>query len=101
MKRTASGESGSKSKGSSTTKSASRRPAREASRVAAALCLRNGGNGDLEPGKLYRMLPDRKAAADGLLRVVDESGEDYLYPADFFAIVHVPAAAAKSLALVA
>ena len=66
--------------------------------VAAALCLKNGGCGDLEPRKLYRVLPDKKASAEGYLRVIDESGEDYLYPASYFAIVRIPAAAAKALA---
>jgi hypothetical protein len=42
-------------------------------------------------------LPDKKASAEGYLRVIDESGEDYLYPVDYFAIVRVPAAAAKAL----
>jgi hypothetical protein len=59
--------------------------------------MKNGGCGDLELRKVYRILPDKKAAAEGYLRVVDESGEDYLYPADHFAIVRVPAAAAKAL----
>ena len=39
---------------------------------------------DLEPRKLYRVLPDQAAAADGYLRVIDESGEDYLYRHDLF-----------------
>ncbi|HKQ54127.1 MAG TPA: hypothetical protein VJT74_17250 [Pyrinomonadaceae bacterium] len=34
--------------------------------------------------KIYRVLPDEAAAEDNYLRVVDESGEDYLYPADYF-----------------
>jgi hypothetical protein len=92
MKRTGSGGSGSKSNGSSTKKRASKQ-----SQVAAALCLKNGGCGDLELRKLYRILPDKKAGAEGYLRVIDESGEDYLYPANYFAVVRVPAAAAKAL----
>ena len=92
MKRTGSAGSGSRSNGSSTKKKSIKRP-----QVAAALCLRNEGCGDLEVRKLYRILPDKKAGAEGYLRVIDESGEDYLYPARFFAVVRVPAAAAKSL----
>lgn len=44
----------------------------------------------LEPRKIYRRLPDARAEADGLIRVVDESGEDYLYPARLFASINVP-----------
>lgn len=65
--------------------------------VAVALCVNNGGCGDLELRKLYRILPDKKAAGEGYLRVVDESGEDYLYPSDYFVLVRVPAEAAKKL----
>jgi hypothetical protein len=59
--------------------------------------LNNGGCGDLEPRKIYRILPDKKAAAEGLIRVVDDSGEDYLYPSKYFALVRVPAEAAKKI----
>ena len=55
------------------------------------LCLRNKGyEVSLERGKFYRVLPDRDAAAHGQLRVVDESGEDYLYPASFFVRLALP-----------
>jgi len=93
MKRMASAASGSKSNGSSTERKSVKRHS-----IAAALCLKTGGCGDLEPRKIYRVLPDKKAAAEGYLRVIDESGEDYLYPAEYFAIVRLPAAAAKVLA---
>jgi hypothetical protein len=43
------------------------------------------------------VLPDEEAAADGDLRVIDESGEDYLFPADWFVIVQLPAAVEQSL----
>jgi hypothetical protein len=92
MKRMESDEGGSRSNGSSTKRKSTKQPS-----VAAALCLKNEGCGDLEQRKLYRILPDKKAAAEGYVRVVDESGEDYLYPANYFAIVRVPAAAAKIL----
>jgi hypothetical protein len=39
---------------------------------------------DLELRKIYQVLPDEVAAEDGYIRVIDESGEDYLYPADYF-----------------
>jgi hypothetical protein len=41
-------------------------------------------------GKVYRVLPDAPAGRDGLLRIVDESGEDYLFPMKHFALVTLP-----------
>ncbi|MEX2555810.1 MAG: hypothetical protein WEB06_09270 [Actinomycetota bacterium] len=61
------------------------------------VCLRNDGAEDLEPRKLYAVVPDAAASAQGFLRVVDESGEDYLYPAEFFAPVEVSEEAAREL----
>ena len=50
-----------------------------------AVCVRNTGYpAALELRKLYRVLPDALGAAHGLIRVIDESGEDYLYPDKFF-----------------
>ncbi len=55
------------------------------------LCLRNAGyEVSLERHKIYRALPDREAAKHNQLRVVDESGEDYLYPASYFAPIELP-----------
>jgi hypothetical protein len=51
----------------------------------------------LELHKIYRVLPDEDAEADGDMRVVDESGEDYLYPANYFVLVELPKAVEKSL----
>lgn len=51
--------------------------------------------------KIYQVLPDDKAAKHQLIRVIDESGEDYLYPIDFFVPINVPAAAEKVFALAA
>lgn len=51
------------------------------------ICLRGDGAGDLELHKLYEVLPDEKATQVGYLRVIDESGEDYLYPAERFGAV--------------
>jgi hypothetical protein len=53
------------------------------------LCVRNDECDDLEVRKLYQSLPDKKAQRDGFLRVVDESGEDYLYPESYFAPVRL------------
>jgi len=62
-----------------------------ATRQQLALCLRNKGyEVSLERRKIYQVLPDRDAAAHGQLRVIDESGEDYLYPATFFVLIKLP-----------
>ena len=54
------------------------------------VCLRNEDfEASLTVGKLYRMLPDTKARSESLVRVVDETGEDYLYPDELFAPVEV------------
>ena len=55
-----------------------------------AICIRNEGAEDLEVRKIYQILPDTRAAKDKHLRVIDESGEDYLYPASFFVAVMLP-----------
>jgi hypothetical protein len=62
-----------------------------------AICIRNEQCEDLEPRKLYRVLPDKAAAADGYIRVIDESGEDYLYPEEYFLPIELPKAAEKAL----
>jgi hypothetical protein len=63
-----------------------------------ALCLDNAGNeASLILGKVYRVLPDPRAAKDDLIRVVDESGEDYLFPRTQFAIVDFPLAVRRKL----
>ncbi|HXD29899.1 MAG TPA: hypothetical protein VN643_02205 [Pyrinomonadaceae bacterium] len=61
------------------------------------ICARNVDCEDLELRKVYRLLPDDAAAADGYIRVIDESGEDYLYPKDFFVRIDLPQAAQKAL----
>ena len=59
------------------------------------LCIRNEGADDLEPRKVYQVLSDRSAAREGYARVIDESGEDYLYPAEYFVPVKLPAAISR------
>ena len=55
------------------------------------ICVKNEGYSvSLERRKLYVALPDAKAAEHGQLRVIDESGEDYLYPRDFFVVIELP-----------
>jgi len=51
----------------------------------------------LELHKIYRIIPDQDAAVDGDIRVVDESGEDYLYPTSYFMPIEVPKAVEESL----
>ena len=63
-----------------------------------AVCVRNRGyEASLEPNKIYVVLPDRDAEKEGDVRVVDESGEDYLYPADWFVAVEIPKTVQASL----
>ncbi len=62
-----------------------------------ALCVRDDGAEDLEQRKLYQVLPDRAAARDGYIRIVDESGEDYLYPSKLFVALRLPTAIARRL----
>ena len=63
-----------------------------------ALCLENAGNeASLILGKVYRILPDARAAKDDLVRIVDESGEDYLFHKDQFVFVDFPSAVRKKI----
>ena len=61
------------------------------------LCVENKDCDDLEKRKVYQVIPDDKAAEDGYLRVIDDSGEDYLYPESYFVRVQLPDKAAKAL----
>ena len=64
-----------------------------------AVCLKNDGyEVSLERRKIYQVLPDPEAAKHRQVRVIDESGEDYLYPKEFFAEIKVPPVLAKALA---
>lgn len=55
------------------------------------VCINNEGYSvSLERRKLYVTMPDAEAARYGQLRVIDESGEDYLYPQEFFVAVELP-----------
>ena len=62
-----------------------------------AICVRNEGAEDLEIRRVYQILPDARAAKNGYVRVVDESGEDYLYPADYFVPVELSREAERAL----
>jgi hypothetical protein len=52
---------------------------------------------DLEFRKLYQVIPDEAAEKENHLRIVDESGEDYLYPSEFFILIEVPREAGRAL----
>ncbi|NLV30859.1 MAG: hypothetical protein GXY47_06840 [Acidobacteria bacterium] len=62
------------------------------------VCLKNEGYpASLERHKIYRVLPDPEAEKVGDIRIIDESGEDYLYPKDWFVLITVPDAVEASL----
>ena len=64
------------------------------------VCIANRGfDASLERRKIYIALHDAEAAHAGMLRVIDESGEDYLYPKKWFADIRLPPALAKALAV--
>lgn len=56
-----------------------------------AICINNGGyEDDLRIRTVYQVLPDESAAKSNYLRIIDETGEDYLYPAEYFIMIEVP-----------
>ena len=62
------------------------------------MCIRNAGFGaSLEARKLYAVVPDTDAEANDLIRVVDESGEDYVYPARLFQRLTLPSEVQRTL----
>jgi hypothetical protein len=62
------------------------------------VCVKNKQyRASLELRKLYQVLPDDSAAKHRQLRVIDESGEDYLYPEDYFVAVQLPHSAQKAV----
>ncbi len=64
------------------------------------VCLRNKGyEASLEPRKIYQVLPDEEAESHKMLRVIDESEEDYLFPASLFSPISLPQTLARELAL--
>ncbi len=66
-------------------------------KISFAVCIENSGYEDLQLCKVYRILADAKAAQLGCLRVIDESGEDYLYPAARFLVLELPEAVRERL----
>jgi len=91
-KRTASVAVGSRSNESSTRA--------KSPRARFVVCLDNSGyDASLDVRKIYRAVSDAKSEKLGLIRVIDESGEDYLYPMKLFATIEVSAAIRRRLAL--
>lgn len=63
-----------------------------------AVCISNVGNeASLELRKLYEVIPDPDAEADGMIRVIDESGEDYLFPESFFIRAPLPSSVEQAV----
>ena len=66
------------------------------------VCIKNDGfPASLEVRKIYEVIPDARAAEHQLIRVIDESGEDYLYPAGYFTPIEVPQVAMEVFAMAA
>jgi hypothetical protein len=62
------------------------------------VCIKNTDYpASLELYKIYRVIPDKEASIDGDLRIIDESGEDYLYPANYFVPIKLPVAVEKAM----
>ena len=62
-----------------------------------ALCVENKDCEDLEKRKIYQVIPDADASSEDYVRVIDESGEDYLYPQSYFIFVQLPREAQEAL----
>jgi hypothetical protein len=62
-----------------------------------AVCVETDDADLLTPRMIYQVLPDESAAQSGYVRVVDNEGEDYLYPARYFVLVDLPPDAERAL----
>ena len=92
MKRTGSGSTSLRSHASSKRR-------RDSSRIRHVVCIDNRGYpASLEKGKVYRVLPDSEGEKEGLIRVIDESGDGYLYPETRFSSVKLSRQAVRALA---
>ena len=65
------------------------------------VCIRKDDADDLQPRKIYNVLPDEVAAKEGYVRVIDDSGEDYLYPTDYFLPIVLPQDVVQALLVTA
>ncbi|MFH1860354.1 MAG: hypothetical protein ABH870_05005 [bacterium] len=61
------------------------------------ICIQNKGCEDLELSKVYQVITDEFVAQDSYIRMIDESGEDYLYPANYFVPIALPQMAKDAL----
>lgn len=62
------------------------------------VCVKNDGySASLELRKLYQILPDTVASEHNQIRIIDESGEDYLYPATYFVAIALPKSVGKAV----
>ena len=62
------------------------------------VCLKNDGyDASLEKRKIYVAIPDASASKHGLVRVVDESGDDYLFPDEYFASIELPTSVRRAV----
>ena len=62
-----------------------------------AICINTDDPDLLTPRMIYEVLPDESAAKSNYIRVIDNEGEDYLYPADYFVVVDFPQAIQRTL----
>ena len=63
------------------------------------VCIKNDDYpASLEVRKLYALIPDSDAEQHGQIRIIDESGDDYLYPAEYFRATELPVEIEKSIA---
>ena len=67
------------------------------SKLKFALCINDTDCDDLEKGMVYLVRADATAKREGYLRIVDASGEDYLYPESYFVFVDLPEQAREAL----
>lgn len=62
------------------------------------ICINNQGyEASLEKGKVYRLMDDAQSKERGFVRIVDESGEDYLYPEEYFVAIDLPKTVQEAL----
>jgi hypothetical protein len=63
-----------------------------------AVCITDAEQ-DLQLRKIYQVLPDEEAGKENYLRIIDDSGEDYLYPAHYFVLIKLPQEAERAFSL--
>jgi hypothetical protein len=72
-------------------------PTRVTAKRQFAICIRAEDEDLLTPRRIYEILPDESAAKSQYIRVIDDEGEDYLYPASHFVLVDFPPAVEQAL----